>query len=164
GLGVNKGGSVRVAGSVLPLDLTRAFDLNLNMDNVSLQPFSPFVKNAFGVGLANGTLSGTARGAVAANALKGRIGIDLIDFLVADMTAAEEKAFTDQYAISPSSILNILRDSDGDIRLKVPVSGTLDDPNFDLSKVKSKAIGGLVGSLLPHRWFTTREPKMPKDK
>ena len=49
--------------------------------------------------------------------------------------------------------MRLVKDAEGHIVLSIPVGGTVDEPDVDVSDAVNKAIGGVVVALLPTTWI-----------
>lgn len=153
-LRVNKSGKVSVKGNLPPLDPESGLDVKVRASGIQTKGFSPYTKEAVGVGLAGGVAAAAIDANGDPNSLKGNANIVLKQMEIEPMTDAQKKAFTDQYTFSPEYILDILSDSDGVIDLNVPISGTTKDPDFDISGIAVKAMSGMAASALTSPFST----------
>lgn len=147
-LRVNQSGKVSVKGNLPPLDPESGLDVKVRASGIETKGFSPYTKEAVGVGLAGGVAGASIDANGDPNSLKGNANIVLKQMEIEPMTDAQKKAFTDQYTFSPGYIIEILSDSDGVIDLNVPISGTTKDPDFDISGIAVKAMSGMATSAL----------------
>ncbi|CAA6602981.1 conserved exported hypothetical protein [Rhodospirillaceae bacterium LM-1] len=109
-----------------------------------LPPLSPYASETLGVELQTGHLDGELTVALENGALSGKADLALSNLFAAQ---PDPNAPVAKHASMPvSMVLDLLRDGDDRIRLSIPVSGNLSDPQFDFSDAMSQAIGGALRS------------------
>jgi hypothetical protein len=153
-LQINRSGKITVKGNMPPLAPESGLNMAVRASNIQTKDFSPFTKDAVGVGIKGGTAAAAIDAKGDPKALNGNANIVLRQIALEPMSDAEKKAFTDQFTFSPEYILDILSDSDGVIDLNVPISGTTADPDFDISGIAAKAVGGMATSALSSPFST----------
>lgn len=156
------GAKASVSGTARPIADPPGFDVAARLDNVQLAPLSPYAETAVGFALETGVLSSALDARSSKGALDGLLHVMLADLRFTPAYPGAEEAFVERFVVSPSYAVNILRDDAGRIDLKFPVSGTLDDPDVDLSALMTKATGGVLASLLPFNWFSGDEWAWPQ--
>jgi len=145
---INEFAKVDAAGWVQPLAEKPTLDLSLDLQGLQLVSFSPYSAQAVGVNLESGTLSTRTTAAANQGKLKAnvRLTVDDLDFTPVSPAAAQR--LSAQVGIPVKTAVAMIQDPDGVIRLELPVSGTTESPNIDLSQVISKALGGAFGALI----------------
>jgi uncharacterized protein involved in outer membrane biogenesis len=130
--------SVEIGGKVNPLAPELALDLTANVRDIELSPLSPYSIKYAGYGIERGKLSLKLTYQIDHSALKATNNIYL-----------EQLAFGERVD-SPTAtklpvplIVALFKDRNGVIDLNLPISGSLDNPEFSLGS----AIGGAVGNL-----------------
>ncbi len=109
-----------------------------------LPPLSPYASETLGVELQTGHLDGELTVALDNGALSGKADLALSNLFAAQ---PDPNAPIAKHTSMPvSMVLDLLRDGDDRIRLSIPVSGDLSDPQFDFSDAMSQAIGGALRS------------------
>ncbi len=145
-----------------PLD----FDASVRVNGLELAPLSPYAEELVRFVVEDGALSAALDARASGGTLDGLLAVDVANFRFSPADPGAEEAFAKEFVFSPSKAVDLLRDDEGRIALKFPLSGTLDDPDVDLGDVMSKATGGVLVSLLPFNWFDdqvwkTREVVIP---
>jgi hypothetical protein len=155
---VQNRGDIRIESALHLADPGKATLLNCEIEGIPLKAFSPFASQAIGHSIEEGLFSGTLLWKVNANQLdaNNQVAIDRIRFGEVDP----------QYEGSPPPVklaVATLEDSQGQIGLDLPISGSLDDPSFSILGVVRdvfqqlltnvvtapfRIAGGLVGGLL----------------
>jgi len=136
---VNGTAPVEITGRLNPLGTPASADVKLDIKDIELSPFAPYVAKFAGYALERGALSLA------------------IDFKLADRTInSSDVATLDQFTLgekneSPDAVklpitlaIALLKDSSGQIVIDVPVEGRLDDPNFRIGRVVWRVIGNLL--------------------
>jgi uncharacterized protein involved in outer membrane biogenesis len=152
---LNRYAPFKVTGTVSPLREKLTADVKVNFDNIDLSPFSPY--------------SGKFIGRMVE---KGRLSLDLTYTIKDNQLTSQNKVFLDQFTLGKSVdskdatslpvglAISLLKDRKGEIHLDLPVSGSLDDPSFKVSKVILQTLVNLlekaatspfalVGALIP---------------
>ncbi len=126
---------------------------DVQVSSFPVQVFSPLAESEFGFGLDRGDLTGSIRGTAKDERLDGAVSMRLTGFILPPISKRSKKRFQDKFTFSPEYVVEILKDNEGIIRIKGPVSGTVDDPKLDLTGLRNKAIEGVLRSLMPQNWF-----------
>lgn len=145
------GGAVNLFGSIeryAPMEITGFLnpfakdllvDLKVEFRNVELSPMTPYSSRYLGYKIA-----------------KGKLGLALQYKILGRKLDSQNRILFDQFALgdaveSPEAVnlpvrfaLALLTDRDGKIDLDVPVSGTLDDPDFSYGKVIWKVLVNIL--------------------
>jgi outer membrane protein OmpA-like peptidoglycan-associated protein len=144
---LNEFAKLDVSGWVEPLAGKPTFDLSANVQGLQLPAFSPYAAEAIGMNLEAGTLSTNAKGAANQGKLNANVKLQLSNLKLSPLSPADAERLSAQVGIPVETAVSLLKDADGTIRLELPISGTTDSPDIDLSQVIGKAIGGAFGSL-----------------
>jgi len=146
-LGLGKFGRVQIDGSIKPdLENTNA-NLGVGFKNVELFKFNGYI-----------------RPAIKHNIRQGRADGD-IDFKLKDSKINAATALTiSRLKVSPApdveagkkgasgppieTALGLIQDDKGIVKLSIPITGSLDDPQFDISDAIGQAIGGAMQKTL----------------
>jgi outer membrane protein OmpA-like peptidoglycan-associated protein len=136
---VDENGELRAEGSLKLLAPTRALDVNAQFRNLDLPLLTPYSAKFAGYRIAEGKLS-----------------LDL-DYVMADeRLQGENNIVVEQLVLgapvdSPSALdlpiklaIGLLTDSSGRIDLDLPVSGSLEDPEFSIGSMLGGVLGGIV--------------------
>jgi hypothetical protein len=136
---VNGVGPVAIAGTINPLGANLFFDAKVDLKGVDLLPVSPYVGKYAGYELARGKLTVDVQAKVADRKVDARNVITLNQFTFGAATNSP-----DAVKLPVKLGLALLKDSDGNVVLDVPVEGDLNDPNFRIGKVVWRVIGNLL--------------------
>lgn len=120
------------------------------LKELSLPPFSRYMKKAVQMELKSGQLNTDINVTLTGEELKGNVVILLRSLETAIADSDEAGTLIDQGALPFNMALGMLKDSHGDVELDVPLSGSTSDPNFGM---------GSIVSLITQKaiWMATKE-------
>lgn len=136
-------GEARVAGTVAMFDPTRAMDLNVVFRNIEMTALTPYTATFAGRRIASGTLSLDLNYKLDRRQLLGENRV-LMDKLV----LGERVAVPSAADLPLDLAVALLSDADGRIDLGLPVSGSLDDPQFQLGPLVWKVFTNLLTKVV----------------
>jgi hypothetical protein len=132
---VDEYGLARADGSVAPFHPTSFMDLNVLFRNVDMPPLSPYTVTFAGRRIASGKLSLDLKYKISEGKLAGDNRVTLEKFTLGEKVQSEGAL-----DLPLDLAVAVLTDSDGRIDLAVPVSGDINDPQFDYGAVVWQAI------------------------
>lgn len=140
---VDEFGMTRIRGRLNPFAPRDNTDVNIVFRNVDMRPTSPYSMKFAGYKIDQGKISLDLRYKVRNNQLEGdnKIVID-------NLTLGERVDSPDALKLPLELAIAILKDSDGRIDLGLPVSGNLNDPQFNYGAVIWKAFVTLVTKVV----------------
>jgi hypothetical protein len=121
---------VALKGSAQPFSEPIALDLSLTFDGVDLALLTPYSSTYAGYAIDRGLLNLHLKYVIQDNKMQGHNEV-LIDQLKLGEKVDSEKALDIPLKLG----LALLTDSNGVIDMKVPVTGNIDDPEFDVSSI-----------------------------
>ena len=125
-------------GNVTSLD---NHNLTLMLNNLKLTDFSPYSVQTFGYPLENGTLSFNSQNIITNRNLKGINKLEIAEPQAGDKLKNVEP----EIKHVPLKLgLYLLTDKDNKLAVNLPVSGSLDDPEFSYKRAILKVLGGLI--------------------
>lgn len=134
---------VTLKGTAAPLDEPPAIDLALNFTGVDLALLTPYSANYAGYAIERGLLTLKLQYAMKDSRLDGNNDV------VIDQLKLGEKIDSEQAVDLPLELaLALLTDSNGVISMEVPVSGNVDDPEFDISSVIAGAFMNVITKIV----------------
>jgi uncharacterized protein involved in outer membrane biogenesis len=139
---VNEYGHARLSGSLNPFDPEERTSFRVQLRNLEVARLSPYTIKFAGYRVASGRMAVDLNYRVNESRLEGDNKIVLDNFTLGERVAGNEAPVPLELAVA------LLKDPDGRIDLAVPISGSLDDPNFSLSEVIWKAIGNIVRNIV----------------
>jgi len=136
---LGRGSPVEILGTINPLAKDRFADIKLHFKDIELSPVTPYSNKYVGHPI-----------------VKGKLNFDIQYLVEGHKLDAKHKIFIDQLTFgdkvdSPEAIkapvtlaVSLLKDRNGQINLDIPVSGSLDDPEFSVWPIVWQIIGNLI--------------------
>ncbi|MGE5319772.1 MAG: DUF748 domain-containing protein [Hyphomicrobiaceae bacterium] len=140
---VNDYGSARVRGSIQPFRATDFTDLTLTFRNLEMTRLTPYSGKFAGRKIDSGKLSVDLEYKVKDRQLAGEN-----KFIVNTLKLGERVDSPDALHLPLDLAIALLQDSNGVIDLNLPVSGSLDDPQFSYGRIIWKAIVNVLTKLV----------------
>ena len=138
--------NIKLTGVVSPLSESINARLNFDVTQFDITPFSPYMIDAIGYKAKMGQLNLKNTTQIEKGIVKSSNVVRLNKFTVVVGDEKKAKEFEDQIQMSLDSALYFIRDDHDDVKLDVPINGSLDDPGFKLGpiirKASTKAISG----------------------
>lgn len=136
-------GLMRSSGKIDPFQPTEALDLKLSFQNVEMTRLTPYTATFAGRRIDSGKLSLDLDYTIKQRQLSGE------NRVVVDSLKLGERVESPQAMNLPLDLaIAILEDSDGRIDLGLPVSGSLDDPQFSYGRIVWKAIVNVLTKVV----------------
>jgi hypothetical protein len=132
-------GAARIEGGLSAFDPTAFTDIRAEFDNVEMPPLSPYTVTFAGRKVAAGRLSLDLRYKMVDGALTGQSDVVMHDFALGDRVEAPNAL-----DLPLDLAVALLTDSEGRIRVAVPIRGDAGHPQFDLRHLVREAIGNLI--------------------
>lgn len=140
---VDEYGLARVVGQIDLFDPTGFMDIKTVFRNVEMANLTPYTATFAGYKIASGKLSLDLEYKIKQRQLLGE------NQIIMDKLILGERLEGPQIKHLPLELaIAILRDADGRIDLGLPVSGSLDDPQFSYGRIIWKAIGNLLSKIV----------------
>lgn len=140
---VEKYASARIRGTIDVDAPTSLADITATFRNLDLAEFTPYSAKFAGYRIASGRLSAELRYRIREGRVVGQ------NQLVIERLQLGEKVKSASALDLPLELaVALLADAKGRIELDIPVSGNLNDPDFDLGRLVGKAIGNLLKKVV----------------
>lgn len=140
---VGQYGQLQIGGKLLPLSPKDLTQIKLKFTNLDIPEFSPYSIKFAGRKIAKGKMDLDLNYAIKQGAMEGRNNLVLRDFNLGQRV--EQPGALD---LPLDLAIALLKDSDGTIHADLPVSGKLDDPQFNYGRVIGQALTSLIGNLV----------------
>ena len=143
-------GRVNLEGDVQLMAETRDVDITGNLVGIDLRPVGVYLKQGFGHRIKSGQLNADIKIIAKGGKLDGLFDLDFKHLKLKSLSKEEKEQTKKDLGIGlPLDLaLDMLRDKDNSIKLKVPVTGDIDnfklDPSDALYKATSKALTAAV--------------------
>jgi len=134
---------VKITGQINPLIAEPYVDLNLNISDIELSPFSPYSGKYLGYVLEKGKLTFNVAYLMENHRLEGKNSIYIDQLTLGDTVDSPEAV-----SLPIKLAVALLKDREGNIALDLPVSGDLDDPQFKIGKVILTVLKNLIVKLV----------------
>ena len=137
---LNRSGKIKATVSINPKD-AKQFSIDANLTNLLVSDFNPYATYYVATPFVNGIAS-----------YANKTNVDVRHNLKSDnnlvikkiIAGKKDKTFKPQYNMPVRLAVSLLRDVRGDIKLNIPVAGSLDDPKFKWGKVVWQALGNII--------------------
>ena len=141
---------LKLQGSVQPFGERVSMDLKGKIKAAEMPPLSPYAVKAIGYNLSSGTMDADIDLKIIVGKMEGKG--DLIFYNPVVKAVDPEKLKNEKGKFIPlQSALEVLRDKNNDVRLKMPVSGDVTNPKFSISDAINQAlIKGLTMATLSY--------------
>lgn len=136
---LNASGPISIVGSITPLAPKPALDIKARAHDIVLRNFSPYTTKYIGFPIVKGNLDVDVRYKLDDNKLTADNHL-----VVQQLTFGERVESPDATKLPVQLAISLLKNSRGEIDLSLPVSGSLDDPQFSIGGVIVGALGNLV--------------------
>jgi uncharacterized protein involved in outer membrane biogenesis len=136
-------GEASAEGSLILRKPTEFLDIIARFENVQMPALSPYTATFAGRKIAAGKLWLTLEYKIVDTQLAGENRIVLDDFVLGERVEAPGAL-----DLPLDLAVALLKDSEGKISLAVPVTGDVDNPQFDYGKLIRAAIGNAIGRII----------------
>lgn len=140
---VGEFGYTRIQGQVLPLNPTHDLKLNLLFKNIDLASLTPYSGKFVGYAIKNGHLDLDLSYTIKEKTLLGANSI-----ILHDLTLGERIESEDAVNLPLNLAIAILKDSQGNIDIDLPVKGDLNDPKFSYGAIIWRAVTNLITGIV----------------
>ena len=139
---VDRYSPVDIAGEISPFSAKSFSDLTIKFSNIDLTTFNPYSGKYAGYNITKGKLAAQMRYQIVDSKLDAQHHVVVNNLEFGNKTDSKDAA-----PIPLKLAVALLKDSNGVITADLPVSGTLDDPQFRLAPLVWKAFVGLLGNV-----------------
>lgn len=140
---VDRFSPVVIRGDMNLFDFAEATDMHLEFRNIDLPVFNPYSGTYAGYAIAKGKLTTELDYRIANAALEAnhKVRIDQLEW--GEATESKEKV-----GLPVRFATSVMKDKNGVIEFELPVTGSVDDPEFSLAPLVWKFLGQFVGKLV----------------
>jgi hypothetical protein len=135
-----------LTGTLKPYARPPALSLEAGLQDYEMPPLSPYAVRQLGYKINSGQLESSLTLDIADNAMQGEAKLKARQLAMEAEDPARIEQFEQQSSMPLSTALNLLRDKENNISLTVPLSGNLDDPQFDFSDAINTALANTLRS------------------
>jgi len=131
---------IEIQGTVQPFASPVKLDLQGLVEGLELPPLSPYTIASIGHRLDSGQLDADTSLRIDNGKLDGSNRLTMRGLKITPVKGNELEKMQSQLAVPLDSALGMLRDKHNTIRLELPISGDLDNPDFDISDAINQAV------------------------
>ena len=144
--------SIEIKGTIRPLATPVSVNLEGHIEGLEMPLLSPYAVASIGHRLDSGQLDAESTIRVDQGRLDGMNTLVMKGLRVSPVKGEELEQMQSQLAVPLDKGLDMLRDDNDVIRLKLPIKGDLENPDFDVSDVINQAVAratreGAIASL-----------------
>lgn len=155
-------GQLKLAGVARPLAAKPSFAIEGDLKGLDLRDVSAFTKSAIGHSIKSGQLDAKLKLVADNSVLDSRVDLSLYHFQLKSLSKADAEKLDSAIGFPLNPALSMLRDRDDSIHLSIPVTGDLQNPDFDPNKVLKKAFtkamtSAVVGYFTPFGLVTVAD-------
>lgn len=137
-------GLINIDGNITPLDKKQSFDLSGRIEGLDLRDLSAFTANAIGHNIKSGQLDADLKLKADNNVLNSEIDLTLHQFNLVALSAADQEKIDASFGFPLNTSLSLLKDRENKIELSIPITGDLQNPDFDPSDAITKATSSAI--------------------
>mgnify|MGYP003385694979 CR=1 FL=1 len=128
-----------ITGTAKPLAEKLSADINATIQALELVPFSSYIEDAIGYHVQSGKLNFDADLKVKQDQLDSNAGITLNNIKLTPASDEAAEKLTKQLTMPLDLMLSVLRDTDNNVHVDIPVKGDANNPDFKISDVLEQA-------------------------
>ena len=136
---IDQTGTVEVAGRIDPIGEPLFLDLRADANDIDLPALSPYSAKYVGYGIEKGKLSASVEYRLVAGQLTAQNKI-----VLDQLTFGEQVDSPDALKLPVLFAVSLLKDRNGVIDVELPISGSLDDPQFSIGGIVLRLVGNLI--------------------
>ena len=140
---LNEYGKLNGTASLNLLNELISGNIELTGEQINLSDFSGFAKNSIGKHIDKGALDFNFSGNLSNNKIDSSAKLEAHQLSLSG-DFGNKSDFADELGMPINTALNLLRDKDDTVRLKIPVQGDLNDPDIKINAIVNKAIFSTV--------------------
>ena len=140
---IDKYGYADIKGVILPFNIKKSAKLNVILKNLDLTSLTPYSGKFVGYAIESGKLSLDLNYAVNRANLQGdnKINIDTLNL-------GQKVESPDAVNLPLAFAIALLKDSDGQIDIDLPVTGDMNNPKFSYGSVIWRAVGNMITGIV----------------
>jgi len=143
-LAIDKHGSFKMEADISPLSERPNIKGVGEISGADLRSITPYSRQYVGHNVKSGQLDADLKINVEKGVIDSNLGLVLHHFELKSLSKKEAEELNSEFGFPLSTSLSLLRDKDNAIRLEIPISGDIENPDFDprdaIVKASSKAI------------------------
>ncbi|WP_455375279.1 DUF748 domain-containing protein [Kaarinaea lacus] len=141
---IGKYGAVNVAGKIKLFAAKKDFSIDSNIKSYDLPPLSSYTSQLLGYNLTSGQGDAKINAIAKKGVISGEAKIVFNNLTVDETDPEHMKKLNEQLSIPLGMALSLLRDSNDDIKLKIPITGDLFKPDVGVGDIINTALGNAL--------------------
>lgn len=141
---LGKHATITIDGNITPLDPKPSFDLAGRVEGMDLRYLSPITTRSLGHKIRSGQMDADLELKAEHNVLTSRLKLTLHHFDLDAVSEADKEKIDSSFGFPLDSSLSLLKDRDDNIELEIPVTGDLQNPDFDPTDAITKATSSAI--------------------
>ena len=137
---IGKYTDIKFDGTLQPFAERLSMDLEGSIEDLSLPPLSPYIVNAIGYKFASGQADARIEMTIQSGEMDGDTRFVFEQLKTKAVDPETLKKLDVEQTIPMETALSLLRDGDGTIKLRVPVSGDISNPKFSFNDAINQAL------------------------
>lgn len=130
---------IQLRGYIQPFHERLTMHLEGKVNELELPPFSPYTAKHIGYNVKSGQMNTEMDLKIISGAIEGSAEMEMKKTSLVPDDENKIKKVVTELTVPLESAISLLRDSDGSIKLKLPVSGDISDPRIGLGDIINKA-------------------------
>ena len=136
---IDQQATVALSGTATPLADKISADMKATITSLELVPLSPYIESAIEYHTQSGKLNLDTEIKIKHNQLDSNIGITLNNIKLIPASDDAAQKLTKQLTMPLDLMLSVLRDTDNNVHIDIPVRGDINNPDFDINDVLEQA-------------------------
>ncbi|ORU91518.1 MAG: hypothetical protein A6F70_00095 [Cycloclasticus sp. symbiont of Bathymodiolus heckerae] len=141
---IDKFSTFTLKGRIYPFSENTNLKLYAKLSAFELPEFSPIIREQLGYNIQNGQLNADVSIKIKENILDGETKLEINQLTLEAADENKMAQMTQQLTMPLDSALSLLRDSNDDIKLNIPVKGDISSPDFNISNIINTALGNAL--------------------
>jgi hypothetical protein len=143
-INIDDGGLIAINGQLTSLATPSDFDFKGELKAIDLRPIGAYLQSSVGSTVKSGHLNAGLSAKTVEGKIDGEMALNLQQFQLKNLTTEQSDTLNSLFGLPVNTALNLLRDRDNSIKLDIPVSGDINNPEFNPSKIITKAVSKIV--------------------
>ncbi|MBV1915630.1 MAG: DUF748 domain-containing protein [Pseudomonadales bacterium] len=136
---IDRHSEISLVGTATPLTKKKSTDLKASIKTLELVPLAPYIEAAIGYHVESGQLNLDADIKAEQDLLDSNAGITLNNIKLTPASDEAAEKLTKQLTMPLDVMLSVLRDTDNNVHIDIPVRGDINNPDFNINDVVAQA-------------------------
>ncbi len=146
---INKYATIDIGGDARIFAAKPTFDLKAGLKSLNLPPLSSYTVPAAGYGIKSGVLDTRIDLSAKAGSFTGEVAVVANKLVLQALKVEQNDELTKTLGLPLNTALSLLRDRKDNIKLKIPLAGSIDDPRFGTGAlIRQATTKALTNSVL----------------